>query len=176
MPIWSLQGRVVPFPHCPRDVLKRSDKLEWAQNSKLLDWQLLWLLSKKYAGFESPLLADREGMLYKAYCSWLTVALTGLVHDGIITLLLEEVTQWTVIRHLGRFGMTRGRRSPRLNAVLASWHQTDMNHRKTTLSCFPVLCLTHKRDPRYLNQLGNFSSLLWVRGMLRRTPPWDCSG
>ena len=31
----------------------------------------------------------------------------GLVHGGIITLLLEEVAQWTIITHLGRFGMTR---------------------------------------------------------------------
>lgn len=31
----------------------------------------------------------------------------GLVHGGIITLLLEEVAQWTIISHLGRFGMTR---------------------------------------------------------------------
>ncbi len=31
----------------------------------------------------------------------------GLVHGGIITLLLEEVAQWAIISHLGRFGMTR---------------------------------------------------------------------
>jgi len=31
----------------------------------------------------------------------------GLVHGGIITLLLEEVAQWTIISHLGRFGVTR---------------------------------------------------------------------
>jgi uncharacterized protein (TIGR00369 family) len=31
----------------------------------------------------------------------------GLVHGGIITLLLEEVAQWTIISHLGRFRMTR---------------------------------------------------------------------
>jgi acyl-CoA thioesterase FadM len=30
-----------------------------------------------------------------------------LVHGGIITLLLEEVAQWTIISHLGRFGVTR---------------------------------------------------------------------
>jgi acyl-coenzyme A thioesterase PaaI-like protein len=30
----------------------------------------------------------------------------GLVHGGIITLLLEEVAQWAIISHLGRFGMT----------------------------------------------------------------------
>ena len=31
----------------------------------------------------------------------------GLVHGGIITLLLEEVAQWTIISHLGMFGVTR---------------------------------------------------------------------
>jgi len=31
----------------------------------------------------------------------------GLVHGGIITLLLEEVAQWLIIARLVRFGMTR---------------------------------------------------------------------
>ena len=31
----------------------------------------------------------------------------GVVHGGIITLLLEEVAQWTIISHFGKFGMTR---------------------------------------------------------------------
>ena len=31
----------------------------------------------------------------------------GLVHGGIITMLLEEVAQWSIIAHLGRFGITR---------------------------------------------------------------------
>jgi acyl-CoA thioesterase FadM len=31
----------------------------------------------------------------------------GVVHGGIITLLLEEVAQWTIIGHFGKFGMTR---------------------------------------------------------------------
>jgi uncharacterized protein (TIGR00369 family) len=31
----------------------------------------------------------------------------GVVHGGIITLVLEEVAQWAIISHLGKFGMTR---------------------------------------------------------------------
>ena len=31
----------------------------------------------------------------------------GVVHGGIITLVLEEVAQWTIISHFGKFGMTR---------------------------------------------------------------------
>lgn len=31
----------------------------------------------------------------------------GLVHGGIITLLLEEVAQWNIIGRLAKFGMTR---------------------------------------------------------------------
>lgn len=31
----------------------------------------------------------------------------GLVHGGILTLLLEEVAQWNIIRRLARFGITR---------------------------------------------------------------------
>jgi acyl-coenzyme A thioesterase PaaI-like protein len=30
-----------------------------------------------------------------------------VVHGGIITLVLEEVAQWTIISHFGKFGMTR---------------------------------------------------------------------
>ena len=31
----------------------------------------------------------------------------GIVHGGILALLLDEVAEWTVIARLGRFGMTR---------------------------------------------------------------------
>jgi|MudIll2142460700_1097286.scaffolds.fasta_scaffold66754_2 uncharacterized protein (TIGR00369 family) len=31
----------------------------------------------------------------------------GVVHGGILTLLLEEVAQWTIISHFGKFGLTR---------------------------------------------------------------------
>lgn len=31
----------------------------------------------------------------------------GIVHGGILALLLDEVAEWTIIAHLGRFGMTR---------------------------------------------------------------------
>ena len=30
----------------------------------------------------------------------------GIVHGGILALLLDEVAEWTVIAHLGQFGMT----------------------------------------------------------------------
>jgi len=33
--------------------------------------------------------------------------IVGVVHGGIITLLLEEVAQRTIISHFGKFGMTR---------------------------------------------------------------------
>ena len=31
----------------------------------------------------------------------------GVVHGGILTLVLEEVAQWAIISHFGRFGLTR---------------------------------------------------------------------
>jgi len=31
----------------------------------------------------------------------------GVVHGGIITLVIEEVAEWAIIGHLGRFGRTR---------------------------------------------------------------------
>ena len=31
----------------------------------------------------------------------------GVVHGGIINLVLEEVAQWTIISHFAKFGMTR---------------------------------------------------------------------
>ncbi len=31
----------------------------------------------------------------------------GVVHGGILTLVLEEVAQWTIISHFAKFGMTR---------------------------------------------------------------------
>ncbi len=31
----------------------------------------------------------------------------GIVHGGILTLIMEEVAQWTIINHLAKFGMTR---------------------------------------------------------------------
>lgn len=31
----------------------------------------------------------------------------GIVHGGILALLLDEVAEWTIIARLGRFGMTR---------------------------------------------------------------------
>jgi len=31
----------------------------------------------------------------------------GVVHGAIITLVLEEVAQWTIISHFGKFGVTR---------------------------------------------------------------------
>ena len=31
----------------------------------------------------------------------------GVVHGGILALLLDEVAEWTIIAHLGRFGITR---------------------------------------------------------------------
>jgi acyl-CoA thioesterase FadM len=31
----------------------------------------------------------------------------GIVHGGILALLLDEVAEWTVVAHLSRFGMTR---------------------------------------------------------------------
>ncbi len=31
----------------------------------------------------------------------------GVVHGGILTLVLEEVAQWTIISHFGKFGLTR---------------------------------------------------------------------
>ncbi len=31
----------------------------------------------------------------------------GVVHGGILTLILEEVAQWTIISHFAKFGMTR---------------------------------------------------------------------
>jgi hypothetical protein len=33
--------------------------------------------------------------------------LEGIVHGGILALLLDEVAEWTVIARLGRFGITR---------------------------------------------------------------------
>ena len=50
---------------------------------------------------------SKKGCLTRCAIPDYLCGIDGLVHGGIITLLLEEVAQWTIIGRLGRFGITR---------------------------------------------------------------------
>jgi len=51
---------------------------------------------------------SENGCLTKCTIPDYLCGIDGLVHGGLITLLLDEVAQWTMIGRLGKMGVTRG--------------------------------------------------------------------
>lgn len=50
---------------------------------------------------------SEQGCFTKCIIPDYLCGIDGIVHGGILALLLDEVAEWTVIAYLGRFGMTR---------------------------------------------------------------------
>ncbi len=48
-----------------------------------------------------------EGCLTKCVIPEEYCGIDGIVHGGFVTLLLEEVAQWTIVARLGKIGITR---------------------------------------------------------------------
>ena len=60
---------------------------------------------------------SEQGCFTKCIIPDYLCGIDGLVHGGILALLLDEVAQWTNIARLGRFGMTRNISIQYLKAV-----------------------------------------------------------
>ncbi len=50
---------------------------------------------------------SKQGCFTKCTIPNYLCGIDGIVHGGILALLLDEVAEWTIIVYLGRFGMTR---------------------------------------------------------------------
>ena len=50
---------------------------------------------------------SEQGCFTKCIIPDYLCGIDGIVHGGILALLIDEVAEWTVIARLGRFGMTR---------------------------------------------------------------------
>jgi acyl-CoA thioesterase FadM len=48
-----------------------------------------------------------EGCLTKCVIPESFCGIDGIVHGGIVTMLLEEIAQWTIVGRLGKIGITR---------------------------------------------------------------------
>jgi acyl-coenzyme A thioesterase PaaI-like protein len=57
--------------------------------------------------FRLRFLITEEGCLTKCVIPDDFCGIDGIVHGGIVTMLLEEIAQWTIVARLGKFGITR---------------------------------------------------------------------
>ena len=58
-------------------------------------------------GLHLRLWYSEQGCFTKCTIPDFLCGIDGIVHGGILALLIDEVAEWTIIAHLGRFGMTR---------------------------------------------------------------------
>ena len=58
-------------------------------------------------GLKLPFWKTEKGCYTRCAMPHHLCGIDGVVHGGILTLILEEVAQWTIISHFAKFGMTR---------------------------------------------------------------------